>query len=182
MALAPGRHTLGPDSGSLRVKTYREGLAAKVGHDLVIEASRWEATVESGPDPGDLTVELRVDSDSLHVLTGERGVKPLTDKDRDEIRKNIDSKVLHGRPISFRSTTVRPLDSDGGLLVDGDLTIDGTVRPVSARLELQADGHLSGTIPLVQSQWGVKPYRGLMGALKVRDDVEVVIDARLPVN
>ena len=25
------------------------------------------------------------------------------------------------------------------------------------------------------------PYRGLMGALKVRDDIEVVVDARLPV-
>ena len=37
-----------------------------------------------------------------------------------------------------------------------------------------------GTIPVTQSAWGIKPYRGLMGALKVRDDVEVVIDARLP--
>jgi hypothetical protein len=51
---------------------------------------------------------------------------------------------------------------------------------VSARLTLGTDGHLTGTIPVVQSQWGIKPYRGLMGALKVRDDVEIVIDAQLP--
>ena len=37
-----------------------------------------------------------------------------------------------------------------------------------------------GTIPLTQSDWGIKPYRGLMGALKVRDELEIVLDARLP--
>jgi hypothetical protein len=38
---------------------------------------------------------------------------------------------------------------------------------------------VTGTIPVTQTAWGIKPYRGLMGALKVRDDVEVVVDARL---
>jgi hypothetical protein len=33
---------------------------------------------------------------------------------------------------------------------------------------------------VTQSEWGIAPYRGLMGALKVRDAVDVVIDARLP--
>jgi polyisoprenoid-binding protein YceI len=178
MAIASGRHTLGPDTGSLRVKTYREGVAAKVGHDLVIEVAAWSATVESGPDA--LTIELTADPTSLRVLTGERGVKPLSDKDRDEIRKNIDGKVLHGRPIAFRATTVQPPAGDGALVVDGELTLAGSTQNVSARLDLQQDGQLTGTIPLVQSRWGIKPYRGLMGALKVRDDVEIVIDARLP--
>ena len=46
MALASGIHRLGPDNASLQVKTYREGMAAKVGHDLVIEVTRWDATVD----------------------------------------------------------------------------------------------------------------------------------------
>lgn len=178
MALAPGQHKVGPDTGSLRVKTYREGLAAKVGHDLVIEVDAWEATVESGPDG--LAIELRADPTSFRVVTGERGVKPLTDKDRGEIRKNIDEKVLRAQPIEFRSTTIRAPDGEGELAVDGELTVAGSSQPVTAHLDLRADGHLTGTIPMVQSQWGIKPYRGLMGALKVRDDVEILIDARLP--
>jgi YceI-like domain len=177
-ALAPGSHTVGPDSGSLRVKTYREGVAAKVGHDLVLEVGAWQATVQSG-DAG-TSIELTADSGSLRVLSGERGVKPLTEKDRDEIRHTIDAKVLRRQPIAFRSTAVRP--ADGGLGVDGELTIGDTTRPVSGRLDLGADGRLTGTIPVAQSQWGIKPYRGLMGALKVRDDVEIVVDARLPVG
>ena len=166
----------GPDTGRLLVKTYREGVAAKVGHDLVIEVTRWEATVDLDAS----TVELTADARSLEVREGVRGVKPLTDKDRRDIAKTIDDKVLRGQPIAFRGSTVRPSDGDGPLVVEGELTIAGTTRPVSARLEVDADGRVSGTIPLAQTDWGITPYRGLMGALKVRDEVEIVIEARLP--
>jgi len=33
-----------------KVKTYREGVAARVGHDLVIDVAKWDATVEVGRD------------------------------------------------------------------------------------------------------------------------------------
>lgn len=177
MGIPTGSHRLAPDNGTLHVKTYREGVAAKVGHDLVIEVTRWEAQVAIADDPAASSVELSADPHSLEVRSGERGVKPLTDKDRAEIRKNIDEKILRGQPIAFRSTSVRLADG-GQLAVDGELTMGGSTRPVSARLDVDAGGRVSGTIPLVQSEWGIKPYRGLMGALKVRDDVEIVVDAR----
>ena len=151
-------------------------MAAKVGHDLVIDVTRWDATV----DLTDWTVELNADARSLEVREGVRGLKPLTDKDRREIRQNIDDKVLQGRPIAFRSTAVRLGEADGPLVVEGELTMAGNARLVTARLDVGPDGRVSGTIPLTQSEWGIKPYRGLMGALKVRDALEVVLDARLP--
>jgi polyisoprenoid-binding protein YceI len=159
---------LGPDNATLQVLTYREGVAAKVGHDLVIEVTRWEATVE--PD----SVVLEADPRSLEVREGRRGVKPLTDRDRDEIRRNIDDKVLRGQPVAFRSRSV--VREGDGLTVEGDLSIGATTRPLTARLDVAGD-RVTGTIPLTQSAWGIKPYRGLMGALKVRDEVEVAIDA-----
>src|SRR6185437_14732638 len=107
-----------------------------------------------------------------------RGVKPLTDKDRGEIRKNIREKILGTQQIAFRSRVVRPGAGTDRLAVEGDLTMAGNTRPVTAELEA-AGGRLRGTIPVTQSQFGIKPYRGLMGALKVRDDVEVVVDAPL---
>ena len=51
---------------------------------------------------------------------------------------------------------------------------------MAANLDAGGDGSVSGTVSVTQSEWGIKPYRGLMGALKVRDDVEVVIAVRLP--
>jgi polyisoprenoid-binding protein YceI len=182
MSLAPGSHRVGPENASLLVKTYREGMAAKVGHDLVLEVAGWEATVDIATDPARPTIELSADPRSLQVREGAGGVKPLTDKDRTEIRKTIDDKVLRGRPIRFRSSAVGRIDADGRLVVEGDLTMAESTRSVTARLDVDADGHIAGTIALTQSDWGIKPYRGLMGALKVRDEVEVVIDARLPVR
>jgi polyisoprenoid-binding protein YceI len=170
MALPTGTHRLGPDNASLQVRTYREGVAAKAGHDLIIDVTRWEATVEVADEPAGWSIELNADPRSLEIREGLRGVKPLTDKDRREIRKNIDAKVLGSSPIVFRSTR---LDGDR---VAGELTMAGATRPLNVRLDT-AGGRIRATIPLVQSQWGIKPYRGLMGALKVRDDVEIVIDA-----
>jgi polyisoprenoid-binding protein YceI len=160
---------LGPGDGSLIVRTFREGVAARAGHDLVIEVTRWEATL------GDDAVELTVDPRSLEIREGVGGVKPLTDGDRAEIRKNIDTKVLGGQPIAFRSTS---LERTGGrLAVTGELTLAGTTKPLSASLAVEG-GRITGTVRLNQTTWGIKPYRGLMGALKVRDDVEVEIDIR----
>ena len=177
-----GSHRLGPDSASLQVKTYREGMAAKAGHDLVIDVTRWEAMVDIADSTASSGVELTADSRSLEVREGLGGVKPLTDKDRSEIRKNIDEKVLRGQPIAFRSSAVRLVHGDGRLAVEGDLTMAGTTHPISAQLTIGADGHAMGTIRVVQTGWGIKPYRGLMGMLKVRDELEIVIDARLPVQ
>jgi polyisoprenoid-binding protein YceI len=178
MALPPGTHRFGPDNASLQVRTYREGVAAKAGHDLIIDVTRWDATVEVGDEPAGWSIELNADPRSLEIREGLRGVKPLTDKDRVEIRKNIDEKILGSHPIRFRSSAVRPGDEGGRLAVEGELSMAGSTHPLTAQLTVDKGG-VSGTIPVTQSAWGIKPYRGLMGALKVRDDIEVVIAAKL---
>ena len=161
---------LGPENGSLVVKTYREGVAAKVGHDLVIDVTRWQATLV-----GD-KVELTADPRSLRVREGLRGVKPLSDKDRDEILRNIDEKALGGKPSEFSGVANEQGDM---LIVDGDLTLAGTKRPMLVNVGTEG-GRATATVTIRQSEWGIKPYRGLMGALKVRDELEVVLDASLP--
>ena len=60
--------TLGPGDGSIKVYTKREGLASRVGHDLTLEASRWNAEVTVDPD--DITrssVSATVDGGSFEV-------------------------------------------------------------------------------------------------------------------
>ena len=177
MAIQAGTHRLGPDNAALRVKTYRQGVASKAGHDLVIDVTRWQATFAVAEDWARSSVELSADPRSLEVREGLHGVKPLSDKDRSEIRKNIDEKVLGGQPIAFRSTSVQPLDGAGRLTVSGDLELAGTTSPVSFELAVGPDGELSGSAELQQSEWGIKPYSAMMGALKVRDNVELELEA-----
>jgi polyisoprenoid-binding protein YceI len=134
--------------------------------------------VEVGDDGAPTTISLQVDPRSLQVLEGHRGVKPLSDSDRTEIRSNIDEKILRGQPIEFSSNSVEV--SADRISVRGDLTMAGTTKPATFELRLAGDGRISGTLPVTQSEWGIKPYRAFMGALKVRDTVEVVLDAALP--
>jgi|SRR5215216_1321840 len=181
MALPTGTRRLGPDNASLQVRTYREGVAAKAGHDLIIDVTRWDATVEVVDEPAGWTVELNADPRSLEIRAGLHGVKPLTDKDRLEIRKNID-KILGTSPIHFRASDVRLADDGGRLTVEGELSMAGSTRPLTAHLRVEDGAGVSGTIPVMQSAWGIKPYRGLMGALKVRDELEVVLAASLASN
>ena len=165
---------LGPDNATLTVKVYREGVAARMGHDLVLEVTRWEAAADL--DAASPAIELTADPRSLEVREATGGVAPLTGRDRAEIAKNIDRGVLRGEPIAFRSTDARL--SGERLTVEGELTMAGRTGPLTAQLDV-ADGRVTGSVSLTQSAWGIKPYRGLMGALKVRDEVEVVIDAPL---
>jgi len=179
MGFPTGRHQLGPDSASLHVKTYRQGVASRVGHDLVIEVTRWQATLAIGEGA---SVELTVDPSSLEVREGLRGVKPLTDKDRLEIKKTIDEKLLRGAPIAFRSSRLETSGDGGAVTASGELEMAGESRPLAFELAVDPDGRIVGGVTVTQSEWGIKPYSGLMGALKVRDAVDVEFAGRLPVG
>ena len=158
VVLRAGTHRVGGDNGTLQVRTYREGLAQKVGHDLIIDVGQWEAAAEVLEDGTLSAVQLNADPHSLQVREGLHGVKPLTDKDRADIRKTIDEKILGGRPIGFRSTAVEP--SAGGLTVRGELELAGTRRPASFELNAAADGRVRGTLPVTQSEWGDQALSG----------------------
>jgi hypothetical protein len=179
MAFTAGSHALGPGQGTLQIRTYREGVAAKVGHDLVIEVTEWSATVEVGANGVPTSVVLDAGPRSLVVREGLHGIKPLSEGDRADIRRTIDKSVLAGRPIGFRSNHVAAA-ANGSLRVSGDLTLGGATRPLTFTLVATPDGSLRGEAEVIQSAWGIKPYRGLMGALRVRDAVEIAVDVRLP--
>ena len=180
MTFKSGTHSIGPDEGSLTVHTYRAGMGAKIGHDLVLEAKKWNGTINLDADkPAASSVELTVDLNSLEIVKASGGVKPLSDKDRVDIAKNIEKTLDTGKHpnVTFKSTSVS--GSGPAVTVAGDLTVKGQTRPTS--FEVKADGDkLTGRTSIVQSEFGIKPYSAMMGALKVRDDIEVQLTCTLP--
>jgi hypothetical protein len=167
-------YTLGPEDGILSVRTSRTGAVAKAGHDLVIHVTEWSATLDTGDAP---SLALDADATSLRVREGTGGMKPLDEDDLTNIETTIDDEVLLKRDIGFRSTAVA--ETDDGLAVRGDLTLAGRTAPIAFELALTG-GRVSGVAVVKQSEWGMKPYSALFGALKVADEVRVEIDAALP--
>jgi polyisoprenoid-binding protein YceI len=150
------------------------------GHDLVIDVTSWEATLEVGDDPGQIGLNLNADAGSLRVREGTGGVQELGDEDKTEIQQTIDDEVLKGQPIEFRSTEVEATEGGRRLRVKGDLQMAGNGHPVEFELGVGSDGKITGGATLKQTDWGIKPYSGLFGALKVADEVEVVVEASPP--
>ena len=178
MALQQGTHTLGPDNATLTVHTGRTGAAAKAGHDLLIEVTAWQASLTAGESPADTTIEMSVDTGSLRVREGHGGMQRLGDDDKADIQKTIDDEVLHREQLTFRSTAVAPSADGAGFHVEGDLSLHGTTHALAVEVMLDGDGALSAEAVVKQSDWGIKPYSTLYGALKVADDVRIKLEAR----
>jgi polyisoprenoid-binding protein YceI len=180
VAIQTGTYRLGPEHGTLSVKTGRSGAAAKAGHNLLIYVTSWNATIVVAADPGASSAELEADGASLRVHEGHGGMQALGADDKASIVQSIDEEVLRRQGIVFHSTSARPTADGRGLHVEGELTIVGRTRPVAFALELDDRGTLVGGCVLKQSDWGIKPYSTLFGALKVVDEVEVAIESALP--
>ena len=179
MAIAPGTYRLGPETAELLVHTGREGGARKAGHDLVMEVTSWSATLELAGDPAQSSVVLSADGGSLRVREGTGGIGKLGDDDKQGIAETIDEEVLRGAAIEFRSTAVEAGPGSDQLRVRGELELGGAPRPVEFGLVLGDDGQLTGEATIKQSEWGIKPYSTLFGALKVADVVKVTVEAEL---
>jgi polyisoprenoid-binding protein YceI len=156
-------------------------VAGSLGHDLTIEVASWSAEVEVGDDPAAAQVSAQVDLGSLTVLEGHGGAMPLRAGDRAEIEVNAGKSLDVGRfPEGvFRSVTITGPPSQ--MVVMGTLTLHGRSAPQQLELEETATDRYRGHGTVVQSQFGIKPYSAMFGALKVRDDVafevEVTLDA-----
>ena len=172
MAALTGTYRLGPDAGRVVIKTTRAGLAARVGHDLTLDVTRWSADITvPGDDLSAATVGAELDLGSLVVREGTGGARPLTDSDRRDIESTM-RKILgvgDQAAAAFRSTRVIP--SSVGGAIEGTLTLNGRSQPVRLQLTSPAEGRYRGTVTVVQSAFGIKPYSGFFGALKLRDEV-----------
>jgi hypothetical protein len=164
------------------LKTGRQGIAARAGHDLTIEVTRWSAQVEVPDDEAGgvtaATVSAELDLGSLEVREGAGGAKPLTDRDRGEIKKTIRG-ILGDGTASFTSSRIVRFGASGGA-IEGTFTLNGKDEPVRLQVAEPGPGRYRGTATVVQSAHGVKPYVGFFGALKLKDEVGVEFDISIP--
>ncbi len=176
--------TITPDDGQFLVKTGVAGRAAKMGHRLTIAADDWKAVVRWA-DGAPAELEVTVQVNSLQVVHGEGGVKPLSDKDKVAARSNALSVLQADRfaEIRFQSTSIDK--TDDGYRVGGTLQICGKSHPqvLDLRVE-QADGRwqMSCDTEVRHSDFGLKPLSMFLGSMKVTDAVTVSVTAERAVT
>jgi hypothetical protein len=177
-----GNFRLGPENGRVVLKTSRAGLAAMAGHDLTIEVTRWSAQVKVPDEEAGgvlaATVSAEFDLGSLEVRQGTGGAKPLTDRDRADIKKTMGG-ILGTGTASFTSSRIVRSGASGGA-VEGTFTVHGRSEPVRLQVTEPEPGRYRGSGTVVQTALGIKPYVGFFGALKLKDEVGVEIEVHLP--
>ena len=182
MAVTSGRHQLGPDHGRIILRTSRDGLAATAGHDLTIEATRWSGVLAVNDDLSPAGLDVHIDMGALVVREGTGGIKPLSDRDRREIAVTARKTLGADRfpEAVFAASTFAPAAGDGaGGEITGTLTLHGETRPLRLQVGQTGPDRYHAEATVVQSEYGIKPYSGFLGALRVRDAVQVTADVDL---
>ena len=155
------------------VLTYKEGLLSAVAHDLKIEVTRFSLEV----DEAVRSVAATFEASSLRVLCAVRdgidATSVLSDKDKRDIEGNIAKDVLDARKhpnIRFNSIHV---DREGeGFRVKGRLEIKGKSRELSCLVRSMGPDWVC-EVTLHQPDFGIKPFSAMLGAMKIKPDVDV---------
>ena len=161
---------LGPPDASVTIFTFKEGLLSKMAHDLRIAVRRFEIAWDAN------VIRATFDPTSLEVRSTMRDGRDapglLSDRDLRTIEETIQRDVLETRrfrSIGFEGTEERKGDARS---VRGKLTLHATARPIQIDLHPRA-GHWLGTVELDQRDFGITPYRAMLGTLRIQPRVRI---------
>jgi polyisoprenoid-binding protein YceI len=184
MSLKAGAYSLSGNSGNLHVYTFKEGLLSKLAHDLLIDITNFKVNLdvpEAGFTSGSLEMELQADSLKVDcaMKNGERQPDTLKEKDIADIEKDMGGKVLHPDKYptaNFRSKTIQ--EKDGGYKINGDLSLHGVTKSIDFDIDTNGE-NLKGMITLLQKDYGIKPFKAMLGTLRIKNEINIGFDLSL---
>lgn len=155
------------------VYTYKEGLLSAVAHDLKLRVTRFSVEVE-GP-----SVRAEFAADSLRVLhairDGRDDPAALSASDRQKIENNIVEDVLAARRYPSIRFVGRARPGEGNRSeVEGELSLHGKTQPLRVWVSTVGE-RWTAEVTLSQPDFGIKPYSAMLGTLRIRPDVRVVL-------
>ena len=168
-------------AGTWTIDPVHSEVSFVVRHMMVSKVrgrfDKFEGTIVTAPDPLQSSVTATVDLSSVN--TGE--------PNRDNHIRSADFFEVESHPhLTFRSTGVRPDGED--FLLDGDLTIRGTTKPVTLKLEVNGFGPapfggtragFSASGEINRSDFGVSyngPIPGASGGVIVSEKVAITLE------
>ncbi len=158
------------------VIAYKEGLLSAVGHNVRLEVERFEIRIDEDG------VEADFDATSLRpvcaVKDGRDDPGALSAKDLGTIAGYVRKDILDSArypSIRFRSVDYAPDDDE--ITVEGELELHGETRDIDLTAEREGDEWVA-RVRLRQPDFGIRPFKALMGALKIKPEVDV--ELRIP--
>ncbi|MBN2192739.1 MAG: YceI family protein [Polyangiaceae bacterium] len=164
--------------GTIHVFTYKDGPLARFAHDLRLTLQRFSVAIDGRNvnatfDPKSLVVD--------GVVKGPRiDTRVLTEKDLREIRENIEHEVLKCRTFPEIAYSGRLVVNPGGRLsLKGTLSLLGRQGPLGVSLSRSGET-VKGEASVMQTRWGIQPFSALLGAIKIKNVVDVRFELPVP--
>ena len=158
----------------LVVKTGKAGLFGFAGHTHVIRARAISGRLVYHPGKSTSYLRIVVPTDSLEVLT-----PPDTAEIR-RVTKSMRTEVLHPDKHPQMTFAADSLGAKSGRMeIPLAVTLEGVTRtvPVTADVAIGPDSITArGSFSAKQTDFGIKPYSGGAGTVKVADRVTFCFD------
>lgn len=166
------RRSIDAARSSFRIRTFAEGLFAKLAHDL--ELVLRDVTGTADEDSAELTVPI----DRIEVAGVVRGGKVdagvLSASDRSDILAKMRREVFHGGGAVKVAATAAKVE----ITAPNGRTVTRTVR-LAPTTEADGTVRVTGSFDVSLDALGSSPVKGPMNAFRVKDRVEVHFDAVL---
>ncbi|KGG81842.1 YceI family protein [Comamonas thiooxydans] len=184
-AAARGQSVLQIDSSHslVSITVRRAGALARLGHDHVIASHELQGYVAPRLGRADLYValdRLSVDEPALRAKAA-LDTQPSA-ADIEATRANMLNKLLQTslHPFALIQAHASP-EADGDVLLALELTLHGVTRSLSVPARIRrtpSEFHISGSLNIDQSSFGITPLSILGGAIQVRDRLELNFEVR----
>lgn len=170
------------EHSKLLVKVYKAGFFSSLAHDHVFAVTKWQATIQLDPaSPEKGSVVLVADARSLRLVDS----KADKDDQRSIEKTARGDEVLDAEKfpeIRFESSRVvvaEPGEKTLKLEVTGLLKLHGKSREVTIPVTLTLGDkqlEIAGSVRIRQSRHGMEPYSAFLGAVSVKDDIDIELD------
>lgn len=160
-----------------------------MAHDHVIEARGWEGQVIwNMAEPRNCLFAFRipvqyfeVDPDALRKRLSLPGT--LSSSDKKTIKKNILHKdQLWSTEYPYINFHASSCEIEGDVVLpQGTLDLRGKERKKSPKVRLSFDDtqkSIESTFSITHTEFGFKPYSGLLGAVKNKNKIDVIISLK----
>ena len=173
-------YTINPAKSKIEIQVAKEGFFKAFGHDHLVSATHFSGSVQlTAAKMEESSVTFTAEANSLHVIDpGE------SEKDRSEVEATMLGEhvldVARYPRIQFASSAVKVASASKNafeLQVSGTLTLHGKEKSVILPVHVQISDEGSLTceteVSLLQSDFGIVPYKAAGGAVKVKDKLKL---------
>lgn len=161
----------------LTVLLTQEGMLRKIHPTHLVGVKNFNGKIQLPADESKVAVQLDAETKSFANIDTD-----MKDFERTGFHKVLHDEVLVSSrfpTITFRSVNISNLQKSGtnrSFTLNGDVTLRGVTRRVAFPVKVTLNGNqlrATGEETIKQSDFGITPYSGGLGTIKIGDQLKV---------